>query len=101
MADLNAEGLEFGDDAHGSPRVHLTERKQGLAPDSNSEAESEANFRHGGRKKRKIVIPRDAKINLGDDFFDDVHSCSGEPANLEDVCNIPSPLLSFPFALLF
>ena len=76
MGDLDAEGLESGDDAHGSPRVRLIERKRGLAPDSDSEPESEANFRRGGRKKRETVIPKDARINLGDDFFDDVQSLS-------------------------
>ena len=98
VADLDAEGLESDDDAHGSLRVRLIERKRGLAPDSDSEPESEANFRHGGRKKRETVIPRDARINFGDDFFYDVQSCSGEPVNLEDVCIIPSP---FTIALLF
>lgn len=28
VTDLDAEGLESGDDAHGSPRVHLAERKR-------------------------------------------------------------------------
>jgi len=72
VADLDAEGPESGDDTHGSPRVHLTERKRGLASDSDSEPESEANFRYGARKKGETVILRDARINLGDDFFDDV-----------------------------
>jgi len=48
--DLDAEGPESGVDAHGSPRVHLTERKRDLAPDNDTEPESEANFRHGGAR---------------------------------------------------
>ena len=58
MADLDAEGPKNGDDAHGSPTVHLAERKRGLAPDSDNEPESEMNFRHGGRKRRETVIPQ-------------------------------------------
>ena len=96
MADLDAEGPKSGDDAHGSLRVHLADRKQGLAPDNDSEPESEANFRHGGRKRLETVTPRDVRVNLRDDFFDDIQSCSGKPANLEDVCTIP-----LPFTLIF
>ena len=102
VTDLDAEGPESGDDAHGSPRVHLAERKRGLAPDSESEPESEANFRHGGRKRRETTTPKAAIVNLGDCFFDDVQSCSGEPGDLEDVCTIPSPftVIYFCFAAL-
>jgi len=104
VADLDVEGPESGKDAHRSPRFHLAERKRGLALDSDSESEFEANFKHGGRKRRETVIPMDAIVNLGDDFFDDVHSCSGEPANLEDVCTIPSSftvIFFYSVALVF
>ena len=102
MADLDGEGSKSSDDAHGSPRVHLAERKRGLAPDSESEPESDANFRHGGRKRRETTTPKAAIVNLGDCFFDDVQSCSGEPGDLEDVCTIPSPftVIYFCFAAL-
>ena len=42
------------------------------------------------------MTPRDARVNLGDDFFDDVQSCSSELANLEDVCSLP-----FLFIIIF
>jgi len=50
VADLDAEGLESGDDTCGSPRVYLADRKRGLTLDSDSEPESEANFRHRGAR---------------------------------------------------
>jgi len=50
VIDLDAEGPESSDDAHGSPRVRLAEQKRGLAPDSDNEPESKVNFRHGGAR---------------------------------------------------
>lgn len=52
---------------------------------SDSEVEYEANFKHGGRKKRGTLPTRDIRVSLGDDFFGDIQSCSGEAANLEDI----------------
>jgi len=40
--------------------------------------------------------PKDARGNLGDDFFNDVQSYLGEPANLKDVCALP-----LPFTVIF
>jgi len=59
--DLEAEGLESSDDTHRSPRVHLADRKRGLASGTDSEPKSEANFRHGGHKRRETVTPREAR----------------------------------------
>ena len=100
MADLDVEGSESGDDTHRSMKVHLIDRKRGLAKDSDSEPKSEANFRHRGCKRRETMTPRDARVDLGDDFFDDVQSCSGKPANLDDICAIPSPFTVIFFWLV-
>lgn len=100
VTDLDVEGPESGGDADESLRVHPAARKRGLALDSDSEPESEANFRHGGRKRRETASPKAVRVVLGDDFFDDVQSCSGEPGNLEDVCTIPS-LFTISFFFFF
>jgi len=46
---------------------------------------SEANFEHKGRKTRETMTPTTVRGSLGDDFFDDIESCSIEPANLDEV----------------
>jgi len=60
VVDLDAKEPESSVDAYGSPGVRLAHRKRGLALGSDSELESEANFRHGGRKRSETVRPRDA-----------------------------------------
>lgn len=102
MADLDTEGPESSYDAYGSPRVHCADRKLDLALGSDSEPEFEANFRHGERKRLKTVTPKYARVNLGDDFFDDVQSYSGRPTNLEDICSLPLPftVIFFSFVAL-
>jgi len=48
------------------------------------------------------VVLRDAGVNLGDDFFYDVQSCSDELANLKDIRSLSLPfychfLFLFPY----
>ena len=83
--DSDVEGQKSCDDACASLGIHLTNRKWVLVKGSDSNPYFEVNFKHGGHKRRKIVIPRDARVSLGDDFFADLESCSAEPANLDDV----------------
>ena len=101
MADFDAEGMGSGDDTNGSPRVHLAKRKRGLAPDNDSEPESEASFKHGGRKRRGTVIPRDAKINLRDFFLMTSRAAQASQPILRMYAPFPHLLLSFSFTLLF
>ena len=54
MADLDIEGPESSDDAHGPLGVHLADRKRGLASSSDSELESEVNFRHEGTRGARL-----------------------------------------------
>jgi len=56
------------------------------------------NSRYEGRKRHEAMILRDARVNFGDEFFDDVEDCSAEPANLDDVCLLP---LSSHYHFLF
>ena len=102
MANLNVEERKAYGYAHRSLGVHLANRKRSLAKSSDSESESEGNFKHGGHKKRETVLPRDIRVNLEDDLFYDIQSCSGEPANLEDVFSLPLPLTAifFSFSLI-
>ena len=65
MAGLDVEGQKSCDDAHGSPEVHLVDRKRSLVKGSDSEPEFEANFRHWGHKWCETVVPRGDRVNLG------------------------------------
>lgn len=91
VTELDAKGPKSSDDAHRSPIVHFADKKRGLAKGSDSELESETNFNHRGGKRHETVVPRYARVNFGGDFFYDIQSCSGEPANLEDACSFPLP----------
>jgi len=77
-----------------SPDIHLIEKKRGR---SDSEYDSEANFRHGGCKRCETMTPTAVGGSLGDDFFDDIESCSTEPTNLDEVT--PFDVLSPHFLL--
>ena len=65
VVDLDVEGQKSCDDAHGSPEVHLVDRKRSLVKGSDSEPEFEANFRHWGHKWCETVVPRGDRVNLG------------------------------------
>ena len=41
------------------------------------------NFRYGGPKGHDTIILTNIGVSLGDDFVDDIESCSTESANLE------------------
>jgi len=53
----------------------MRRKKHGLTDGSDSEHDFEANFRHRGCKRHKIVTPTDIGVRLRDDFFDDIESC--------------------------
>jgi len=85
MDDLDSKVPESGGIIRESPGIHLIEKKQGLRDMSDSEYDFEANFRHGGRKRRETVTPTTFGGSLGDDFFDDIETCSTESINLDEV----------------
>lgn len=76
---------------------------ENLEEGSDSELDSEANFKQGGRKRHVIMILRNARVSFGDTFFNDVERCSTDQANLDDVHLFPlshyydSTSLSFVF----
>jgi len=88
MNDLDSKAPEFGG-------IRLMEKKQGLRDGSGSEYDSEANFRHGGRKRRKTMTPKTVGGSLEKDFFDDIESCSTELTNLDEVTPFNLLLLFF------
>jgi len=75
-----------------SPGIRLFKKKR---DGSDSEYDSGANFRHEGCKRCETITPTTIRGSLGDDFFDDIESCSTEPANLDEVT--PFDLLSALF----
>jgi len=85
MDDLDSKVPESGGIIRESPGIHLIEKKRGLRDRSDSEYDFEANFRHGGHKRRETITPTTFGGSLGDDFFDDIESCSTEPINLDEV----------------
>jgi len=91
----NHKAPESDDMIRESPGMHLLDKERGLRDRSNSEYYSEANFRHGGCKKRETITPKNVGGNLGDDFFDDIESCLTELVNLDEV---PSFDLLLPFS---
>ena len=96
MDDLDSKAPESGGIIGESPSIRLIEKKRSVGDRSESEYDSEANFRNGGRKRCEAMTPTTVGRRLGDDFFDDVESCSAEPANLNEVTPFDL-LLSFFF----
>jgi len=84
MDDLNGEAPESSGIIRESSGIHLVDKKWGLRDESDSEHDSEANFRHGC-KRHETVTPTNIGVSLGDDFFHDIESYSTEPANLDEV----------------
>jgi len=82
-----------------SPGLRLVNKKWGLTDGSNNEHDFEANSRYGGPKRRETVSPIDIRVSLGDDFFNDIESCSTKSVNLDEV--VLFSLLNFLFILLF
>jgi len=52
----------------GPPGVHLADKKRSMMKGS----DSERRILDMGGKRRETVIPGDARVNLGDDFFYDI-----------------------------
>ena len=68
-----------------SPGIRLIDKKRGLRDRSDSDYDSEANFKHEWRKRHETITPTNMGVSLGDDFFDDKESCLTEPGNLDEV----------------
>ena len=62
MDDLDGKALESSGIIQESPGIHLIDKKWGLRDGGDSEYDSEANFRHGGRKRHE-------EVSLGHEFF--------------------------------
>ena len=93
---MDGKALEFDGIIRESSRIHLIDKKQGLRDGSNSEYDSEANFRHGGRKRHETITPTNIGVGLRDDFFYEIESCSTKPTNLDEVTLFYLlPLISF------
>jgi len=100
MKDLDADAPRSYDDAYESPRIHHANKRRCLAKGSDNQHYSKANLKHRGHKRCKTVTPRDTKVSVRDDFFDDVKSCLTKLANLDKVIFlffIISSSLNFPF----
>ena len=95
MEDLNVKAPKSCDVVRESPAIRLTDNKGGIAEGNDSEHDLEANFRHGGHKRSEIVTLRDIGVSLGDDLFEDVESCSMEPA--DEVTFLFLSTFNFPF----
>ena len=67
----------------------VASKGEGVVETDDSDQDSETNFKRRGRKKRKIVAASASRMTLGDSFFNDNHSCSDMPTNLEDVTYSP------------
>jgi len=85
MEDLDAEAPKSCDATRVSLGIRLADKKRGLADGSNIEHDLEVNFKHQGHKTYKVVIPKDIRLSLREDFLGDVESFSTEPANLYEV----------------
>jgi len=85
MDDLDNKAPESDGIIRESPGIHLIEKKRGLRHGSDSEYDSEANFRHGGQKRRETMTLTTVRGSLGDNFFNNVKSYSTELANLNEV----------------
>jgi len=85
MDDLDSTAPESGGIIRESPGIRLIEKKWGLRDVSDSEYDSDANFRHGGRKRPETMTPTTFKGSLRDEFFNDIKSRSIKPANLDEV----------------
>ena len=68
-----------------SLRIHLIDGKRILRKGSDTEYDFEENFKHGGRKRHKIITPTNIRVSLRDEFFNDIESCSVESTNLDEV----------------
>ena len=102
MDEFNVQALESCGTIRESPDICLVDKKWGLTDGSDIKHDSEANFKHGGCKRRKIVTPIDIGVSLVDDFFDDKESCSTELTNLDEIvflCFIISRLSSLFFCV--
>jgi len=65
MDDLNVKVPKFGDTStRESPRISLVDKKCCLIVGNDNEHDSEANFRHGGYKRRETVTPIDIGVSL-------------------------------------
>ena len=111
--DLDGKTPEFGGITRKSPGIRLIDKKQGLRDESDNEYDSEAKFRHEGRKRRETITPSNVGVSLGDDLFDDIESYLSEPAKLDEVTPFdllppfsfykrqhPRPSFPFPFFFL-
>ena len=52
-----------------SPSIRLVDKTRALRDGSDSEHDSEANFRHGARKRHETGTPINIGVNLGVNFF--------------------------------
>jgi len=84
MDDLYVKAPKFGGIIRESPSIHFVYKKWGLRDGSDSEHDSEANFKHGGHKRHETV-PTDIGLSLEDDFFDDIETYLTELAKLDEV----------------
>ena len=85
MDDLDGKAPESDDIIRRSLGIRLVDKKRGLRDWSDSDNDFEANLRLGGRNKHETITPTNVGVSLGDDFFDDIHCCSTELANLNEV----------------
>jgi len=85
MDDLYVDVPKSGCIIRESPGIRLIDNKWGLRDRSDSEHDSEANFRHGGRKRHETITPTNIEVSLGDDFVYDIEGCSTKLANLNEV----------------
>jgi len=67
--DLDGKVLESGGIIRQSPGIHLIDKKWALRDEIDSEYYSEANFRHGGRKRKETITPTNIGVSLRGDFF--------------------------------
>jgi len=83
--DLDGKAAEFGGIIRESLGIHLIHEKRDLTDGSDSNYDSEANIRHGGRKRHETITLTNIGVCLRDDFFDDIDSCLTKSANLDEV----------------
>ena len=85
MDDLDGKEPESDGIIRESLGIRLIDKKWGLRDGSDSEYDSEANFKHGAHKRHETITPTNIGVILGDDFFNDIESYSTELANLDEV----------------
>ena len=85
MDDLDGQAAQSLGIIRESLGIRPIDMTRNLINGSDSEYDSETNFRHEGRKRHGTITPTNIAMGRGYDFVYDIESCSTKPANLDEV----------------